>query len=135
MSQERPQVFEGAGPEKSFRDALAQGRFMIQRCADCAKHVFYPRTMCPHCGSVALDWVDASGRGTVYSTTIVRRRAEEGGDYNIALVDLAEGPRLMSRVEGLAPTDVRIGMAVRARIERLGDLPAIVFDPVAAGAR
>jgi uncharacterized OB-fold protein len=135
MSEERPQVFAGEGPEKSFRDALAHGRFMIQRCRGCAKHVFYPRAMCPHCGSVDLDWVAASGRGTVYSTTIVRRRAEEGGDYNIALVDLAEGPRLMSRVEGLAPSDVRIGMPVRARIERLGDLPAIVFDPVAEGAR
>lgn len=105
-----------SGPEKQYLDKLATGRFEIQRCAACGKHVFYPRVLCPHCGSDRLDWVAPSGRGTVYSTTIVRRKPADGGDYNIVLVDLEEGVRLLSRVAGVAPEQVRIGMAVRARI-------------------
>ena len=105
-----------AGPEKQYFDKLAAGHFEIQRCAGCGKHVFYPRVLCPHCGGERLDWVAPSGRGTVYSTTIVRRRPADGGDYNVCLVDLAEGPRMMSRVASVAPDQVRIGMVVQARI-------------------
>lgn len=105
-----------SGPEKRYLDALAQGRFEIQRCDACAKHVFYPRVLCPHCGSTRLGWVAPSGRGTVYSTTVVRRKPADGGDYNVCLVDLDEGVRMMSRVVAIPPQDVRIGMAVQARI-------------------
>lgn len=104
------------GPEKTYQDKLAQGSFEIQRCAGCGKHVFYPRVLCPHCGAERLDWIVPSGRGTVYSTTVVRRKPADGGDYNVALVDLDEGPRMMSRVVSIAPDAVRIGMAVKARI-------------------
>lgn len=104
------------GPEKTYQDKLAQGSFEIQRCAGCGKHVFYPRVLCPHCGAERLDWIVPSGRGTVYSTTVVRRKPADGGDYNVALVDLDEGPRMMSRVIGIAPDAVCIGMAVKARI-------------------
>lgn len=104
------------GPEKQYLDKLAAGRFEIQRCAGCGKHVFYPRVLCPHCGAERLDWVAPSGRGTVYSTTIVRRKPADGGDYNVCLVDLAEGPRMLSRVVTVSPDQVRIGMAVAARI-------------------
>jgi uncharacterized OB-fold protein len=105
-----------SGPEKQYLDKLAAGRFEIQKCAACGSHVFYPRVLCPHCGGDRLDWVAPSGRGTVYSTTVVRRKPADGGDYNIVLVDLAEGVRLMSRVAGLAPGEVKIGMPVKARI-------------------
>jgi uncharacterized protein len=104
------------GPEKRYLEALARGRFEIQKCALCARHVFYPRVLCPHCGGERLEWVAPGGRGTVYSTTVVRRRPAEGGDYNVCLVDLAEGVRLMSRVAGIAPDAVTIGMAVEARV-------------------
>lgn len=104
------------GPEKTYQDKLAQGSFEIQRCAGCGKHVFYPRVLCPHCGAERLDWIVPSGRGTVYSTTVVRRKPSDGGDYNVALVNLDEGPRMMSRVVSIAPDAVRIGMKVRARI-------------------
>jgi len=116
-----------AGPEKVFFDTLESGAFRIQRCQDCGRHVFYPRALCNHCGSRALDWVDASGRGTVYSTTVVRRKAEAGGDLNIALIDLEEGVRLMSRVEGIAPDAVRIGMRVQAGIAAENGRPLLVF--------
>jgi len=105
-----------SGPEKQYLDKLAAGRFEIQRCAGCSKHVFYPRVLCPHCGGERLDWVAPSGRGTVYSTTIVRRKPADGGDYNVCLVDLAEGPRMMSRVVTIPPEQVKIGMTVAARI-------------------
>lgn len=105
-----------SGPEQQYFGKLDAGRFEIQKCGGCGKHVFYPRVLCPYCGGDRLDWVTPSGRGTVYSTTVVRRKAAEGGDTNIVLVDLAEGVRLMSRVSGIAPEQVKIGMPVRARI-------------------
>ncbi|MEL6482614.1 MAG: OB-fold domain-containing protein, partial [Pseudomonadota bacterium] len=70
----------------------------------------------------------------VYATTCTRQRPEKGGDYNIALVDLDEGPRLMTRVEGVAADAVAIGMRVKARIAEVGGAPNVVFDVVEAGA-
>src|SRR6185312_10944329 len=111
--------FSGPGPAAIYRDNLVAGTFALQICTACGdKAVFPPRAICPHCGGTALSWQDASGAGTVYATTVVRDRAEKGGDRNIALIDLAEGARLMSRVEGLAPDAVKIGMAVKARIAK-----------------
>ena len=119
------------GPESSYQDYLAKGEFRIQRCDGCSRHVFYPRLLCPHCGSSRLEWVVPSGAGTVYSTTVMRRRPEAGGDYNVSLVDLEEGPRLMSRVEGLPPVEIGIGMRVKARVAGGGDAGFfVVFDPV-----
>lgn len=118
------------GPEDVYQQYLVKGEFRIQRCDNCTTHVFYPRLLCPHCGSSRLSWTTPSGAGTVYSTTVMRRRPESGGDYNVSLVELNEGPRLMSRVEGVAPEDVKIGMAVRARIAAEGEEGFIVvFDP------
>jgi uncharacterized OB-fold protein len=77
------------------------------------------------------EWVEASGAGTVHSTTTVRARE---GDYNVSLIDLAEGCRLMSRVEGVAPEAVAIGMAVRAGITADPE-PVLVFRPERTGGR
>lgn len=104
------------GPEAHYQAQLNQGRFLIQRCSHCVRHIFYPRVICPHCGGAALRWVEAGGAGTVYSTTTVRRKAEAGGDYDVSLIDLDEGVRMMSRVDGISPTEVKIGMRVRARV-------------------
>ncbi len=117
------------GAEISYNEFLARGEFRIQRCKGCGQHVFYPRALCPHCGSSNLDWIRPSGTGTVYSTTVMRRKPDAGGDYNVCLVDLAEGPRLMSRVEGIAPKDVKIGMPVKARVAGGGEEGYyVVFD-------
>ncbi len=118
------------GPEEIYRRKLAAGEFQLQRCGACHKHIFYPRLLCPHCGSSDLTGVAASGEGTVYSTTVMRRKAESGGDFNVAVIELKEGPRLMSRVEGIAPDRVKIGLAVRARIGREQEEVLLVFDPV-----
>ncbi len=116
------------GPESIYEEYLAKGEFRIQQCNGCERHVFYPRALCPHCGSSNLQWARPTGAGTVYSTTVMRRKPESGGDYNVCLVELEEGPRLMSRVEGVAPTDVRIGMRVKARIAGGEEGRFIVFD-------
>ena len=120
------------GPELHFQQALDEGRFLIQRCDACGRHVFQPRTVCPHCGDDRLAWVEAGGGGTVYSTTTVRRKPEAGGDYDVSLIDLDEGVRMMSRVEGIAAADVKIGMRVRASVIRQKNGGLVVFRPDAA---
>lgn len=117
------------GPEAEFRAFLAEGRFMIQRSRSTGGHVFYPRVAAPGTGVRDLEWVEASGEGVVYSTTVNRRSPEKGGAFNVALIDLAEGPRMLSRVVDIPPEEVRIGMKVRARIETLEGAPAVVWSP------
>lgn len=119
------------GADLYYRTQLDQGNFQIQRCLSCQRSVFYPRMICPHCGSDQLEWFAPSGLGTVYSTTVVRRKAEHGGDYNVALVDLDEGVRLMSRIEGIQPDAVAIGMPVRAKVADGDEGKLLVFNPEA----
>ena len=94
--------------------------------------LFYPRVAEPVTGARDLEWVEASGRGTVHATTVVRAKPPQQ-PYNVALVDLEEGPRVMSRVEGIAPEAVRIGMKVQARIGKQDERDILLFD-VAANA-
>lgn len=119
------------GADAHYFGQLAQGIFEIPRCDGCARHHFYPRICCPYCGSQALTWVAPTGRGTVYSTTIVRKPE---GDYTVCLVDLEEGPRLMSRVVGIPVEEVRIGMAIQARIEQTPEGALLVFVPTGEAA-
>lgn len=104
------------------------GHFLIQHCQTCGQHVYYPREVCPHCGGAALLWVAPTGLGTVYAVTTVRRKAEAGGDYNVCLVELDEGVRLMSRVENTPPAEVAIGLRVRARVTYTQGAGLVVFD-------
>lgn len=115
-------------PDADFQRFLSEGRFMIQRSRASGQYVFYPRMIAPGTGARDLEWVEASGAGTVYSTTVVRKKPPEPS-YNVALVDLAEGPRMMSRVEAIAPDAVGIGMAVRAKIVDQDGEPVVVFEP------
>jgi uncharacterized OB-fold protein len=115
----------GPGPEAQYRAYLAEGRFMIQRSRSTGRYVFYPRVAEPGNGRSDLEWVEASGLGTVYSITVNRTRT---GDYNVALVELDEGPRLMTRIEGIET--VPIGTRVKARILEIDGEPAVVFDVI-----
>jgi uncharacterized OB-fold protein len=115
-------------PEEEYLAFLAQGRFMIQRSRSSGRYVFHPRVAEPVTGARDLEWVEASGGGSVYSVTIVRKRPPER-DYNVALVDLDEGPRLMSRIDGVAPDGVKIGMRVTAKIINGEGAPMVVFTP------
>ncbi|MBB4264102.1 Zn-ribbon domain-containing OB-fold protein [Bradyrhizobium sp. CIR3A] len=124
---------ESKGIEFFHRTELSAGRFLIQRCTDCDAHVYYPREVCPHCGGAALKWTVPNGLGTVYAVTTVRRKPAEGGDLNVALVDLDEGVRLMSRIENLAPDAVKIGQRVKARVQIREGEGVVVFDAVERG--
>lgn len=117
-----------AGIQARHQAELDAGRFLIQRCGACARHVYYPREVCPHCGSSALELVAPAGTGTVHATTTVRRKPDAGGDLNVALIELDEGVRLMSRVEGVAPTAVAIGQRVQARVAQHNGAGLVVFD-------
>ena len=119
------------GPEAEFLDHLREGRFMLQRIASTGECVFYPRYL----GEVDWRWVEASGKASVYSRTIIRRKPERGGDYCIAVVTLSEGPRMMTRVVGVPPDQVAFGMQVQASVEAADwgklDHPVVVFRPAA----
>jgi uncharacterized protein len=114
-------------PEAEWRAHLAEGRFMIQRSRASGEHVFYPRIAQPGSGADDLEWVEASGRGLVHAATVVRKK-EPADSYNVVLVDLEEGPRLMSRIDGAG--EIAIGMPVVARIDADADgVPLLVFVP------
>jgi uncharacterized OB-fold protein len=115
-------------PDKDFVAYLAAGKLMIQRSRSSGQYVFYPRIAEPGTGARDLEWVEASGRGTVYSSTTVRKKPPEPS-YNVALIDLEEGPRMMSRVEGIAADEVKIGMQVAAKIIVADGKNLIVFEP------
>lgn len=110
------------------QQALDEGRFLIQHCSACSRHVYFPREVCPHCGALGPALVAPGGGGTVHAVTTLRRKPDLGGDYHVCLVDLDEGVRLMSRVEGVAADALRIGQRVRARVQVQAGKGMVVFD-------
>ncbi len=111
---------------KPFWDAAAQNKLVVQRCLNCHAYVWTPRPACYECGNEELEWKDVSGKGTVYSFTVIRQvvgRAaskafEPDVPYVVAWVDLEEGPRMISNVIGCPVEDVKIGMKVSVVFEQ-----------------
>ncbi|TGS16822.1 Zn-ribbon domain-containing OB-fold protein [Mesorhizobium sp. M2E.F.Ca.ET.209.01.1.1] len=100
-----------SGLTRPFWDAAAEGRLTIQRCEDCGKAIFYPRSICPHCWSRHLLWKDSSGRGRLKSFSEVHRPGHPGwlpaAPYVVGLVELAEGPTMLSFIlPGTRPLQV-----------------------------
>jgi uncharacterized OB-fold protein len=117
-----------------FWDGLNDGEVRVQCCAACGEDVFYPRPHCPACLSAGLEWVAVSGRGKVYSYTIVRRAMNpafiEDLPYVYAIVELDEGPRLMTNIVGCAPEGVRVDMPVKAVYDRVtSEMTMLKFQP------
>lgn len=114
---------------RPYWEAARRHELQIQRCTSCGSYYFYPRRNCPVCGSDAVEWTKVSGRGTVYSFTVNHRgpgaafAAEV--PYVVALIELAEGPRLMSNVVGCEPSAVTIGMPVEVVFENINDQIAL----------
>ena len=125
---------EPQGVQAFHQLELDAGRWLIQRCTGCNKHVYFPRESCPHCGSAALEWTAPKGTGTVYAVTTVRRKPADGGDINVSLIDLDEGVRLMSRVDNLAADTVRIGQRVKARVQLKEGRGIVLFDTIEGAA-
>lgn len=118
-----PQATAESAP---FWESCARGALTYQRCRDCRRAQFYPRSLCAQCYGTHLDWEISGGRGHVHSHTIVHRapNADFAGDtpYVLALVDIAEGFRMMMNVIGCDPTQVFIGMAIQVVFEQRGDM-------------
>lgn len=120
---------------RPFWEAAKRHELRIQRCGDCEGYVFYPRSVCPHCLSANLEWTPVSGRGTVYSYTVVRQAASKrfAGDvpYIFAIVELAEGPRMATNLVDCPIEEARVGMPVTAAFDDVTDEFALVkFRPV-----
>ena len=120
---------DAIGPDQFFQRALAEGEILLPKCDDCGAYHFFPRVLCPHCHGSAISWKQAGGKGRVYTTTVVRRKPERGGDYNVCVIELDEGVRMMSRVEGIAPGEVVIDMPVTAFVGEAEGVPAVLFKP------
>jgi uncharacterized OB-fold protein len=111
---------------KPFWEAAAQQQLVMQRCSDCQAWVWTPRPSCNECGSERLKWTPMSGKGEIYSFTIIRqvvgRAASKAFDadipYVVAWVDLDEGPRMITNVVGCSVEDVKLGMKVTVAFEQ-----------------
>lgn len=123
---------QDGSPLRRYLAHLENGELAYQYSLAAGCPVFFPRVACPYTGNEDLEWRVSSGRGVVYATTTVHPAS--GDPYNVALIDCREGFRMMSRVEGVAATDVKIGMEVELRIiPQSGDEPPMpVFVPVEA---
>jgi uncharacterized OB-fold protein len=112
------------GDSRPYWEGLAQGELRIQRCKNCAKVVFYPRAICPHCHSDQLEWIVASGKGTIYSYTVAHQAfGPFAADvpFIVALIELEEGVRMMSRIVDAPREHVTIGAPVIVTIRDEGE--------------
>jgi uncharacterized OB-fold protein len=118
---------QGNPETKPFWDAASQGEFLIKRCTACGEPHFYPRTHCPFCFSDKTEWVEASGQGTIYTYSVMRRAAIP---YAIAYVTLAEGPTMMTNIVDCDLDSIKIGQAVRLVFKPSeGGAPVPMFTP------
>ncbi len=117
-----------------FWDAAREGRLLIKRCADCGAAHFYPRPFCPRCWSAAVSWETASGQAALYTWSVVHHNDlppfRDRLPYVAAVVDLAEGPRMMTNVVDCDPGRLEVGMALHVAYRELDDDVTIpVFAP------
>jgi uncharacterized OB-fold protein len=114
-----------------FIEHLKKGELAYQVCTDDNTPVFFPRAVAPKTGSTNLEWRVSKGLGTVYTTTVVH--GKDNAKWNVAMIDIDEGFRLMSRVEDIGAKDVTIGMRVKFRAhpgDKPEDPPYPVFTAV-----
>jgi uncharacterized OB-fold protein len=129
------EVPEARGEEATYFEHCQRGELRIQRCRSCSSYVFYPRAVCPACLSDQLEWVEARGTGTVHTFTVQYRDPpgfEGQAPFVVAIIELDEGVRLMSRVMA-EPDDVSVGMAVRVGFASIAESFQVpVFVPAGA---
>jgi uncharacterized OB-fold protein len=118
-----------------YWEGANRGELRIQRCNGCRQYFFYPRAHCPRCSSPDVTWEVASGRATLHTYLINHRPApgfEPDAPYAIAVVQLEEGPRLMTNIVGIpnTPDNLEIDMALKVRFEARGEQMVPVFTPV-----
>jgi uncharacterized OB-fold protein len=132
----RSKALPAPTPEtQPYWDGAKAGELRIQRCVDeGGKAFFYPRPICPFCGSTNVEWFTASGDATLYSYVINHRAApgfEDEGPYAIAVVQLAEGPRMMTNLVGVpnTPEALVLDMPLHVTFQERGDVAVPVFAP------
>lgn len=130
MPAQHSEALQGEAPYARYVRHLKAGELAYQFSLAAERAVFFPRVRCPYSGQDCLEWRISSGLGTVYSTSVVYPRKDDS--YNVALIDLDEGFRMMSRVVADDPLHVNIGQRVRFRavLEEGLDDPIPVFEPV-----
>jgi uncharacterized OB-fold protein len=128
MTQERKIPAPLPNPEtKPFWDAASGGKLLLKKCRSCGEVHYYPRTICPLCFSDATEWLEASGRGTIYSYSVMRRAPVP---YAIAYVTLDEGVTMMSNIVDCDLDAIRISQAVRVVFKPSeGGPPVPMFTP------
>lgn len=119
---------------RPYWEAAKAGRLLIKRCNSCGRVHHYPRPFCPTCWSEDVEWHVASGRGTVYTYSIVFRNDlapfDEWGPYVPAVVELDEGPRLMTNLVDCDHDKLSVGMAVEVAFRDLTEeWSAPIFRP------
>lgn len=116
-----------------FWEAAAQGRLVLPRCRSCGTVIWYPRAFCPQCHtSSGVEWIAASGRGTVYSFTVSHRGMgpyAQHAPYVVAYVELEEGPRVLTNIVGADLEALRIGDPVEVVFQPAGDAKVPRFRP------
>jgi uncharacterized OB-fold protein len=128
IAQDRKITPPQPNPEtKPFWDAAADGKLLIKKCNACGRVHYYPRAICPFCFSDRTEWLQASGRGTIYSYSVMRRAPVP---YAIAYVTLAEGPTMMTNLVDCDLDGIRIGQAVTVVFKPSdGGPPVPMFRP------
>jgi hypothetical protein len=127
MDPERPLPQPLTPEAKPYWDGLREGKLMLPRCSACGKPFFYPRVLCPHCGSRDVAWMQASGRGTLHSFAIahqsINRAMKVPPPYILAMIALEEGPRMLTNLINVAPDPkgLRCDMPVRVVFSKLTD--------------
>jgi hypothetical protein len=118
---------------KPFWDGTKAGKLILPRCPRCSFVIWYPRQFCPECGQSPVDWFEASGLGVVYSYTVVRRGEgayRETPQYTLAIVELQEGPRVLTNIIDCEPAQLAIGLPVKAVFSDAGETAALLrFRP------
>jgi uncharacterized OB-fold protein len=121
-----------------YWDAAREGILRIPHCRACGRHHFYPRSFCRYCASTDLEWADVSGRARLISYVISHRPLPGMGDLSpvIALVELAEGPRLMTNIVGVPPdpAELPLDMDLQVTFEDRGEAVIPVFRPAVPAA-
>lgn len=117
---------------KPFWDAIEKREFILQKCTDCREWVFYPRLLCPHCWSDHLEWAPASGKGRLKTWSVVHRPGHPAWEtvtpYLLGLVELAEGPTMLTHLLIDPSYPLSVGLPLRVRYTKCGDLSLPFFE-------
>lgn len=113
------------GESKPYWEAARRHELVLPRCNNCSRFHFYPRILCPYCKHASLTWEKVSGRGTIYSFTVSRvpisPAYQDDVPYVVALVELEEGPRIMTNIVDCTPEQVKIGLPVEVCFQDVTD--------------